>query len=141
MKQNGVNGFKMKKIEIEIIPFFIAIFFIILFCFYLGIQYANAKSIDIACIADTIEENLKLAQEQGYIFNGIVNVENSLSASINWYWHYTFISRYLMEHEIEIAIQKCSKKETINEINQTRLNEFKRTMEKFLESNQTFQTS
>lgn len=92
------------------------VFFALLFlvgCVVGGFFYhffLSTGGVNPECVADLIEEAMRSAQKDGYVFHsGFVRLENTLGAIINWYFQYDFISRSLLEMQVNQTLRRCKR--------------------------------
>ena len=60
-------------------------------------------------MVNQVEAAFNETKETGFYASGLVSINNSLLAIINWYDQYTFISKSVLRMKIEQMLKKCKK--------------------------------
>ena len=69
--------------------------------------YLNNGSVSSECVVDEIEIIMNESVKTGYLFNGVAKTDSNLNTIWDWYNRYSFISRYVLERNVELVLIKC----------------------------------
>jgi len=95
----------MKDEEIIILIAFLSF----IFGAVLGATAFSNPDIDVDCVADQVEDRIEQGLAIGYVVHPLLSNTTTIQDGWNWYKRYTFISRSLLEREINISLDRCKK--------------------------------
>ncbi len=81
----------------------------------LGWFFWHEPSVTVSsdCVVDHIESAMNESLEKGYFLHGIVNIDNTVWAVIDWYFRYSIgpnPARVTLSHQVSSVLRQCGNK-------------------------------